>query len=246
MQPGIKRSIKNCFRLRMKEGYILNKKITAFTSKQEFLEQIRQYKGILVALNAEKLMKEDPRLTQLINDNMGYPDGIGAVWALRRKGLRSTKIAGAEFWLDIIRQYGTSRSFYLIGSAPEVMENTIKKLRIEFPQIEIKGYRDGYLKEGDKEWLTRDLKEKKPDVVFVAMGSPKQEFLMEEFLSHHEALYMGLGGSFDVYSGLKKRAPKLFITLGLEWFYRLLKEPTRISRQLNLLKFLFKVIFGTL
>ena len=225
---------------------INKKRLYAFRSKSQLLEFLDEKKGILVALNAEKLNKTSPELDELINRNIGYPDGIGAVWALRRKGLRSTKIAGAEFWLDIIRQYANTRTFYFIGSAPVVIERTIKKLRSEFPQIQIKGYRDGYLKDGDKELLIKALKEKKPDVVFVAMGSPKQEFLMDEFLSHHEAFYMGLGGSFDVYSGLKKRAPKLFIKLGLEWFYRLLKEPTRISRQLNLLKFLFKIIFGTL
>ena len=228
----------------MDSAVILDKRIFAFPSKEAFLDHIESYKGILVALNAEKLMKKDEGLTQLINGNLGYPDGIGAVWALRRKGLRSTKIAGAEFWLEIIKQFGATRSFYLIGSAPEVIENTIKKLRNDFPRIQIKGYRDGYLKKGDKELLIQELAEKRPDVIFVAMGSPKQEFLMQEFMAHHEALYMGLGGSFDVYSGLKKRAPKFFIRLGLEWFYRLLREPTRISRQLNLIKFLFKIIFG--
>ena len=230
----------------MKQAVILNKRIFAFESKKDFLSYLSGKTGILVALNAEKLNKADPELDRLINANIGYPDGIGAVWALRRKGLKATKIAGAEFWLDIIRHYSASRSFYLIGSAPEVIETTIKKLRSEFPEIQIKGYRDGYLKEGDKELLIKDLIALKPDVVYVAMGSPKQEFLMGEFLEQHKALYMGLGGSFDVYSGLKKRAPKIFIILGLEWFYRLLKEPTRFSRQTNLLKFLFRIIFDKL
>ena len=76
------------------------------------------------------------------------------------------------------------------------------------------------------------------------MGSPKQEFLMQKFLNEYPALYMGLGGSFDVYSGLKKRAPRFFIKFGLEWFYRLLKEPSRIFRQLDLIKFFFKIIFS--
>lgn len=226
--------------------HINGKRVFAFQSKEQLLSYLEDKKGILIALNAEKLNRTDPKLDRLINENIGYPDGVGAVWALRRKGLQSTKIAGAEFWLDIIRHYGKSLTFYFIGSAPEVIEKTITKLRSEYPFIQIRGYRDGYLKEGDKEQLITDITEKRPDVVFVAMGSPKQEFLMSEFMQHHQALYMGLGGSFDVYSGVKKRAPKLFINLGLEWFYRLLKEPTRISRQLNLLKFLFKIIFGTL
>jgi len=91
--------------------------------------------------------------------------------------------------------------------------------------------------------VLEDIKQKKPDVVFIAMGSPRQEFLMQRYLQEYKALYMGLGGSFDVYSGMKNRAPKIFVDLGLEWFYRLLKEPTRISRQLKLVKFFFKIIF---
>ena len=172
----------------MKQAVILNKRIFAFESKKDLLSYLSGKTGILVALNAEKLNKADPELDRLINANIGYPDGIGAVWALRRKGLKATKIAGAEFWLDIIRHYSASRSFYLIGSAPEVIETTIKKLRSEFPKIQIKGYRDGYLKEGDKELLIDDLIALKPAVVYVAMGTQKQEFLMGEFLEQHKAL----------------------------------------------------------
>ena len=159
---------------------------------------------------------------------------------------KAAKIAGAEFWLDIIKAYHQQKSFYFIGSSESVIRKTITTLKKDFPTLKIQGYRNGYLKEGDKKLLLDDFYEKKPDVVFVAMGSPKQEFLMQEFYTQYPALYMGLGGSFDVYSGLKKRAPKLFIQLALEWFYRLLKEPTRISRQFNLIKFFFKIIFGKL
>ena len=119
----------------------------------------------------------------------------------------------------------------------------MSELKKQFKNINIVGFRNGYLKLGDEKILIQDFKEKKPDVIFIAMGSPKQEFLMRDFMNEYEALYMGLGGSFDVYSGLKKRAPRIFINLGLEWFYRLLKEPTRISRQLNLVKFLYKIVF---
>ena len=118
------------------------------------------------------------------------------------------------------------------------------KLKEEFPGIQIKGYRDGFFKDGDKDKLIVELQNKKPDIVFVAQGSPRQEWLMSDLIDQHPALYMGLGGSFDVYTGLKKRAPKFYQRLGLEWFYRLLKEPTRFSRQISLQKFLIKIIFG--
>lgn len=223
--------------------YINGKKIYAFRSKAEFLDFLPGRKGILIALNAEKLSKSDQELNRIVNENIGYPDGIGAVWALKRKGMKAIKIAGAEFWIDIIKRYQAENSFYFLGSSQQVIDTTISRLKEQFPGIHITGYHSGYLESGDEQAIIKHLTEQKPGVVFVAMGSPKQEFLMAKFLEHHPALYMGLGGSFDVYSGLKQRAPRVFINLGLEWFYRLLKEPTRISRQLNLVKFLFRIIF---
>lgn len=227
-------------------SYISAKRVYAFRSKEEFLDYLEGRSAILVALNAEKLNKSDPELDRIINDNIGYPDGIGAVWALKRKGLSAIKIAGAEFWLNIIDRYRDKRSFYFLGSSQEVIDTTANKLRRQFPGIRITGYRSGYLNPGDEERLMAEFLQKKPDIIFVAMGSPRQELLMSRFYEKYPALYMGLGGSFDVYSGRKKRAPKIFIKLGLEWLYRLLKEPTRISRQFNLIKFFFKIIFGKL
>ncbi|AWX44551.1 Lipopolysaccharide N-acetylmannosaminouronosyltransferase [Flagellimonas maritima] len=227
----------------IKTAKINGKKIYAFKSKHQLLDFICDKKSILVALNAEKLNKKVPRLDRLINQNIGYADGIGAVWALKKKGINSIKIAGAELWLDIIKKYQETKSFYLVGASEEVIKKTVDKLFLEYPRINIKGFRNGYLKGDDKDNLVKDILEKKPDMVFIAMGSPAQEYVMAEFLKKHEALYMGLGGSFDVYSGTKKRAPALFIKLGIEWLYRLIKEPTRLSRQFSLVKFFFKIIF---
>jgi len=230
----------------MKSTIVNHYKIHAFKNRDQFLDQIRDEHKILVAMNAEKILKDDERLRQLVNANIGYPDGIGAVMALRQKGLDVVKIPGAEFWLDIIGRFQNEKSFYLVGSAQEVIEETAAKLRRDFPDVNIAGYRNGYLKPEDIATLKQDLVDTKPDVVFVAQGSPRQEFLMEELMAVHPALYMGLGGSFDVYCGLKKRAPKLFINLWLEWFYRLLKEPTRIGRQMVLAKFLVLLMVGKL
>ncbi len=225
---------------------INGKKIHAFKSKTQLLDYIVDKKAILIALNAEKLNKKSPKLDMLINQNIGYADGIGAVWALKRKKIQAIKIAGAELWLDIIVRYKEIKSFYIVGASEEVLEKTINKLFDEFPKIELRGFRNGFFKDGDKENLIQDIQDKKPDIIFMAMGSPKQEYLMAEFLEQYKALYMGLGGSFDVYSGSKSRAPKVFIRLGLEWLYRLVKEPTRLSRQLDLVKFFFKIIFDKL
>jgi len=219
---------------------IINKyKINAFTSKQDFLREIVNKKKILIAMNAEKIVRDNIELIGIVNSNIGYPDGVGAVMALKHKNLNSIKIAGSEFWLDIIASYSSTKSFYFIGSTTKVIQLTVKKLKKDFSDINIVGYRDGFFKDGDKEKLIKELQEKKPDIIFVAQGSPRQEFLMSELIEKHPALYMGLGGSFDIYGGNKKRAPKFFLKWNLEWFYRLLKEPTRFSRQISLIKFLF-------
>lgn len=216
---------------------INNYKINAFKSKEEFLQKIVNQKKILVAMNAEKIVKDDKVLMDIVNKNIGYPDGFGAVIALRRNGLESIKIAGSEFWLEIIQKFHKTKSFYLIGSTPEVIEETVQKLKREYPNINIVGYQNGFLKEGDKERLIINLQKEQPDIIFVAQGSPKQELLMNDLSRAYSALYMGLGGSFDIYGGSKKRAPLFFLKFELEWFYRLLQEPTRIGRQFALIKF---------
>jgi len=216
----------------------------AFKDKSEMLEYISDKKSILIAMNAEKVMKNDLKLKEIINANIGYTDGFGAVMALKKKGLYAVKIAGAEFWLEIIKKFHKNKSFYLMGASNETINKTIIKIKEDYPNINIVGYRDGFLNDADKKSLILELKEKKPDVVFVAQGSPRQEFLMNDLIKEHPALYMGLGGSYDVYTGLKKRAPKIFIDFNLEWLYRLVKEPTRIGRQLSLIKFMYLLLIN--
>lgn len=222
----------------IKKTKLKNINTYAFESRKLFIDYIQNKQKILIAINAEKILNDDPKLHQIINQNIGYADGVGAVMALRQKGFNAIKIPGAEFWLDIVNRFYHDKSFYLMGASQEVIEKTVTKLKKEFSNINIVGYRDGFLKDGDKEIMIKDLKGKKPDIIFVAQGSPRQEYLMNELIKFHPALYMGLGGSFDVYCGIKLRAPKFFLKSNLEWLYRLLKEPTRYKRQMKLIKFL--------
>ncbi|WP_138430254.1 WecB/TagA/CpsF family glycosyltransferase [Fodinibius saliphilus] len=233
----------------MVEEVLLNGyKIYPFDSKDHFLDHLENgnFGNILVALNAEKLVKEDRELKVLVNNNIGYPDGIGAVWALKRKGHNSEKIPGAEFWLDIIQRHYNDKTFYLVGGKPEVIEQTVDRLKEEYRGIDIVGYCNGYMDSQEQEKLIEDINTKEPDIVFVAMGSPKQEFVMEKMKRKHPALYMGLGGSFDIYSGRKERAPKILRKMGLEWSYRLFKEPRRIFRQTSLITFFYKLVTNKL
>lgn len=215
-----------------------------FTSAEELISYVSGHPAILVAINAEKILHATDELKAIYNRNLGYSDGAGAVLALKKKGHQNAcKIAGCELWLKIVERYSREKSFYLVGGKPEVIEETIQKLRADFPRINIVGYRDGYLKGNDDETLIADIAEKKPDVVFVAMGSPKQELLMERMQRvHPEAIYQGLGGSFDVYTGRVERAPEWWIRHNLEFAYRLIKQPSRIKRQIHLARFLFRVL----
>lgn len=227
-------------------SYLLNGLRTyTFTSKEDVVSYVESHNTILVAVNAEKIMRNDEKLRDLINENTGYADGIGAVMALRKKGFKQAKkIPGVELWYELVKKLYKTHSFYFIGSTSEVIENTVTKIKIEFSEINIKGHRNGFLLHGDLEKLKNELILHKPQIVFVAMGSPKQEYLMQELFSVHPAIYQGLGGSFDVYTGTVKRAPAFFVRLGLEWFYRLLKQPARFGRQLILVKFFWKLIIG--
>ena len=211
------------------------------TSRRDLIDFAGQGNKILVAVNAEKILHATEDSRNIINRNLGYPDGIGAVMALKQKGVKQvSKIPGCELWLDIIAAYYKEKSFYLVGGKEEVIQETVAKLRKEFPDINISNFRNGYVKtEDEKQALIEDIAGKKPDVVFVAMGSPKQELLMEEMQQKHAALYQGLGGSFDVYTGNVDRAPKWWVNKNLEWAYRLVKQPSRIKRQIHLVKFMY-------
>ena len=210
-------------------------------SRESLIEFAEKGKKILVAVNAEKILHATDASRDIINRNLGYPDGIGAVMALQKKGVNKVvKIPGCELWLDIIKTYYKERTFYLVGGKEEVIKETVEELKKQFPGINILNYRNGYVKtESEKEELIKDISEKKPDVVFVAMGSPKQELLMEEMQQNHAALYQGLGGSFDVYTGNVERASEWWVKNNLEWAYRLVKQPSRIKRQIHLIRFLY-------
>ncbi len=208
-------------------------------SREELMQYAFDHHKIMVAVNAEKILHATDDSRALINRNLGYPDGIGAVWALHKKGLDNVvKIPGCELWLDVVQNYYNTKSFYLVGGKQDIIEATVAQLTSEFKGIQICNYRNGYIKsEAEELALIADIKEHQPDVVFVAMGSPKQELLMERIQKEHKAVYQGLGGSFDVYTGNVKRAPDWWVKHNMEWTYRLLSQPSRIKRQKHLVRF---------
>ena len=215
-------------------------KVYAPKSREALIEYSIKHQKILVAINAEKILHATDESRHIINRNLGYPDGIGAAWALKKKGIKEVvKIPGCELWLNIIKKYYKVKSFYLVGGKQAVIESTVIKLKAQFEGIHICNFRNGYIKTETEELaLIEDIKKHKPDIVYVAMGSPKQEILMERIQKSHDAVYQGLGGSFDVYIGAVKRAPEWWVKNNMEWTYRLLSQPSRIKRQIHLVRFL--------
>ncbi len=226
----------------MKNGVM----VYAFGSFDDIIDYVEERKGLLVAINAEKILHATDETRGIINRNIGYTDGIGAVKALKSHGVNAVKIPGCELWLKIVERLSQKgKSFFLVGSKQVVIDETVAKLRQEYSGVNIVGYRNGYLKtDEERQALLEEIAAKKPDVVFVAMGSPKQELLMEEMMEQHEAIYQGLGGSFDVYTGHVERAPKWWVDHNLEFAYRLVRQPSRIKRQIYLVKFLALVKLG--
>lgn len=225
----------------MKSKNVNGVRIFSASSRNDLINHALNNHSILVAVNAEKIMNATDETRKIINSNVGYPDGYGAVLSLKHKGMVNTiKIPGCELWLDIIKRESEKKSFYLVGGSDIVIKETVEKLESEFPYINIVGFRNGYFSnQFEEDKLIENICSLKPDVIFVAMGSPTQEILMQKLSARHSCLYQGLGGSFDVYVGRVKRAPKIWVKLNIEWLYRLIKQPSRITRQFSLFKFLF-------
>ena len=221
-------------------------KVFPFSSPKDLFEYVDLHKGILVAVNAEKVTRATDQTRDIVNNNIGYADGAGVVVAMHKMGIsEAVRIAGCDLWLNIINESYMKKSFYLVGGKQDVIDDVVDKLRQDFECINILGFRNGYINtDKERNLLIKDISEKKPDVVFVAMGSPKQEFIMDELMRVHPAIYQGLGGSFDVYTGRVKRAPFWWQKHNLEFLYRFLKQPQRYRREYYRLKFLFWMVRG--
>lgn len=192
--------------------------------------------GILLAVNAEKIARAEPTAVDIAAHHVAYPDGFGAVIALRRHGVSARRLAGADLWLNLIDRYADTRSFFLLGASEAVVSTVAQRLRQRHPAIQL-WHRNGYLSPPDEARLEDELRQHQPDFVLVAMGSPRQELLMRRLFAVHPARYVGLGGSFDIFAGTKRRAPRWLQDRGLEWAYRLTREPARLRRLPTYLRF---------
>jgi|SRR5476649_661517 len=208
--------------------------------------------GCLVAINAEKVLaaERDAALATLLHAaEYNYADGISIVRSIRRKypAAAVSRIAGADLWEGIMARAGQEGTpVFLIGGRPAILEQTAALLRAKW-NVNIVGYQDGYFSPADRPALFSRISASGAAIVTVAMGSPKQEaFMFDCRASYPNALYMGVGGTYDVFTGQVKRAPKLWQRMGLEWLYRLFSQPSRFRRQLKLLRFVGYYLSGRL
>lgn len=210
------------------------------TASDYIMSECLNKSTIAIAINPEKVLQyiDDIEVSKIINSaDIRYLDGIGVVKVAERKsGLKLARIAGCDLWSELMnRSAGNGVRVFLLGASNSVI-NTTKKGLIE-SGVNVVGAIDGYFDDTDE--VIDMILLSKPDILAVAMGSPKQEKLMircrEKGLN---CFMMGVGGSFDVYSGKVKRAPELWCKLNLEWLYRLLCQPSRFFRQLRLFRFM--------
>lgn len=206
--------------------------IDSFTF-DEAIEYANNISGQVVTINPEMIYNavKDPDFAEIINNaDLVIPDGIGVEIGLKILGYNVKRIAGIEFSHRMIEECAkNNQSVALIGAKPEIVKKAKENLIKEFPSLYITYIHDGYFNEDDS--ILAELKIRQPRLVLCALGSPKQEeFILKAKSILPEALFVGVGGSFDVWSGEVKRAPEIYQKLGLEWLYRTILDPKRFKR----------------
>ena len=211
-----------------------------------FLQVDKQH--MICTPNPEIVMeaqKDSELMTILRNSDMVVPDGIGVVWASKysQVPLRE-RVAGYDLTQRLFKELaGTEESFYFFGGGKGVAIKGAEKMQEMYPDLKIVGIENGYFDETIEKKIIDDIKKKSPSILLVGLGAPKQEKWIYEHLSQlNIKVAIGVGGSFDVMAGTVKRAPKLFQKLGLEWFYRLVSQPTRWRRMMQLPVFVLHVL----
>lgn len=204
------------------------------------LSEIKQQKMLISTLNAHcyNLTQNDAYYQQaLLHSDVIIPDGVGVTWAIKwLTGQRIQKIAGADlFFYEMERLQQNGGKCFFLGSSPDILQKIEMRIKREYPNVALMAYSPPYKEEFSKEdnlEMLHAINVFKPDVLFVGMTAPKQEKWAH---THYKLLQVGhiccIGAVFDFYAGSIHRAPQWMIQLGLEWFYRLIREPRRMWRR---------------
>ncbi len=221
-------------------------------SRQDFLSLVRdklsrEERMFIVTANPEAFMfgEKDSEVEKLLLDEATtvVADGIGIVKGAKKIGMDiAERIPGVDI-AEKLLEYGSelNKTAFFLGAKQEVIDALCGVVEEKYSGLSVVGAVNGYV--DNKDAVFEEIKAKRPDIVLVALGIPAQEKLIYKHLKDfNKGIFVGVGGSFDVLSGTKTRAPKFFIDHNLEWLYRILKEPSRIKRFYNSnIKFLLKL-----
>lgn len=215
-------------------------------------QHLKANRGLhIVTINPEMISmgNKNQEFGRILNEaDLSIPDGVGIKLALKIKGINQENIPGIEFAKKLIGLCSLEGyAIGLVGAKEEIIQKAAENLRKEFENLNITYIHNGYFDANQEEIIKEEIKNIEPKVVFVAMGAPKQEIFISKLKEQMpRTVFIGVGGSFDVWSGKTKRAPEFYRKMGLEWFYRAIKEPSRFRRIFPALPlFLVRVIMET-
>lgn len=188
-------------------------------------------------VNAAKvvMLNRDPRLREIVNScAMVNADGQSLVWAARLLGLPVTeRVAGIDLFRALLQLAELrGHSVFFLGARETVVQAVVARVRRDHPDLVVAGSRNGYWSPAEVDDVVTEVARTNADILFVGMPSPRKEYWLAEYLPRlNTSFAMGVGGSFDVYAGVTRRAPRWMQRAGLEWFYRLIQEPRRMGRR---------------
>jgi N-acetylglucosaminyldiphosphoundecaprenol N-acetyl-beta-D-mannosaminyltransferase len=221
---------------------------------QELIEQLidiiqnNNEKKLIYTPNSEIVVRayDDPAFSELLNQaDFLVPDGAGLLLAARLIGdPLQERVAGFDLMRNLLKQAADKDiSFYFLGGKPGIIDSAVNNIKSKLPELNMAGFHHGYLDQDLTESVIKDINEKQPDILLVGMGVPRQEKFFSKYFDELQ-IKVGLtvGGSFDVWAGQVDRAPLWMQKLYLEWFYRLLQEPTRWKRMMAIPRFIYLVL----
>jgi N-acetylglucosaminyldiphosphoundecaprenol N-acetyl-beta-D-mannosaminyltransferase len=201
-------------------------------------EAIQRRKSLLISMvNAAKLvnMADNQKLNQAVRSgDICLADGMSVVWALRLLGERiPERVAGIDLMMRLFERADRCRyRVYLLGACEVVVSMVAKRVRQDYPGVQLVGVQHGYFTEQGEDQVAQDIARAQPDILLVAMTSPRKERFLARWRSIVQVpVCHGVGGSFDVMAGKVRRAPAIWQRLGLEWLYRVKQEPRRLWRR---------------
>lgn len=191
----------------------------------------------IVNMHRNGMLKQDVLFSDII-----VADGISVVWASRILGCPlPERVTGIDLMIGML-QRGNKHGYriYCLGATGEVLEKVVERISTDYPNVKLVGRQNGYFSEEEGLEVAKEIEASRPDILFVAMPSPKKENFLACWSDQMGVpIYHGVGGSFDVMAGKVKRAPKVWQILGLEWLYRVKQEPRRLWRRYLVTNILF-------